>query len=119
VDAVTDRVLEEVDTRRQEAEQEVQNRVDAVRDDAQRRIDSLKSIATDRARLAQDSIRRAAEAEAARLKALAAQELRNRLKLDSLRADSILNSIPGVDRVKEELERFNPFKKKKKPGGGK
>jgi uncharacterized protein YjbJ (UPF0337 family) len=118
VGAVTDRVQDEVDTRRQEAEQEVQNRVDAVRDDAQRRIDSLKNVATDRARLAQDSIRRAAAAETARLKEQAARELRNRLKLDSLRADSLLNSIPGANRVKEELEKFNPFKKKKKPGGG-
>ncbi|MFK8162886.1 MAG: AsmA-like C-terminal region-containing protein [Lewinella sp.] len=119
VGAVTDRVKEEVDTRREEAEQEVQNRVDAVRDDAQRRIDSLKNVATDRARLAQDSIRRAAEAETARLKELAAKELRDRLKLDSLRADSLLNNIPGANRIKEELEKFNPFKKKKKPGGGK
>lgn len=119
VDAVTDRVKDEADTLRQQAEQEVQNRVDAVRDDAQRRIDSLRNVATDRARQAQDSIRRAAEAEAARLKAQAAQELRNRLRLDSLRADSLLNNIPGVDRIKGELERFNPFKKKKKPGGGK
>jgi uncharacterized protein YjbJ (UPF0337 family) len=119
VGAVTDRVKDEADSLRQQAEQEVQTRVDAVRGDAQRRIDSLKNIATDRAQLAQDSIRRAAESEATRLKALAAKELRNRLKLDSLRADSLLNSIPGVDRVKEELERFNPFKKKTKPGGGK
>ena len=119
VDAVTDRVKEEVDTRREEAEQEVQNRVDAVQDDAQRRIDSLKNVATDRARLAQDSIRRAVEAETARLKAQVALELRNRLKLDSLRADSLLRSIPGANRVKEELEKFNPFKKKKKTGGGK
>lgn len=118
VGAVTDRVKEEVDTRRQQAEQEVQNRVDAVKDDAQRRIDSLKNIATDRSRIIQDSIRRAADAEAARLKAQAAKELRDRLKIDSLRADSLLNNIPGANRVKEELEKFNPFKKKPKPGGG-
>ncbi len=118
VGAVTDRVKEEADIRRQQAEQEVQTRVDAVRNDAQRRIDSLKNVTTDRARLAQDSIRRALDAETARLKAEAAKELRNRLKLDSLRADSLLRNIPGANKVKEELEKFNPFKKKK-PGGGK
>ncbi len=123
-DAVKDRVQAEVDTRRQEAEAEVNQQVDRVKADAQRRIDSLRNLGASRAQIIQDSIRRAADAEAARLKEQAARELRNRLRLDSLRADSVLNNIPGVNRVKEELERFNPFKKKtkteeeKKPGGG-
>ncbi len=119
VGAVTDRVTTEVEDRKEAAEAEVTERVNDAKEDAQRQIDSLRNVAGERAQQARDSIARAAQAEADRLKAQAAAELRNRLKLDSLRADSLLNKIPGVDAVKEELERFNPFKKKKKPGGGK
>lgn len=118
VDAVTDRITTEVEDRKEQAEAEVTERVNEVKDDAQRRIDSLRDVAGARAQQVRDSIARAAQAEADRLKAQAAAELRNRLKLDSLRADSLLNKIPGVDAIKEELERFNPFKKKKKTDGG-
>jgi hypothetical protein len=117
VDAVKDRVTTEVEERKEEVEAEVTERVNTVKEDAQRRIDSLRNVAGQRAQQVRDSIARAAQAEADRLKAQAAAELRNRLKLDSLRADSLLNKIPGVDALKEELERFNPFKKKKKTGG--
>jgi uncharacterized protein YjbJ (UPF0337 family) len=119
VGAVTDRVTTEVETRKEEVEAEVTDRVNIVKEDAQRRIDSLRNVAGERAQQVRDSITRAATAETERLKAQAAAELRNRLKLDSLRADSLLNKIPGAGAIKEELERFNPFKKKKKPGGGK
>ena len=118
VDAVRDRATAEVEERKEEVEAEVTDRVNTVKEDAQRRIDSLRNLAGQRAQAVSDSITRAAQAEADRLKAQAAAELRNRLRLDSLRADSLLNKIPGVDALKEELERFNPFKKKKKPGGG-
>lgn len=118
VDAVKDRVTAEVEDRKEQVEAEVNDRVNTVKDDAQRRIDSLRNLAGARAQQVRDSITRAAQAETERLKAQAAAELRNRLKLDSLRADSLLNKIPGANAIKEELERFNPFKKKKKPGGG-
>jgi len=119
VGAAKDRVNQEVEDRKEQVRQEVDTRVADVKADARRRIDSLRNVAGDQARLVQDSIRRAADAQAAKLKEQAAAELRNRLKLDSLQADSLLNKVPGADRVKEELERFNPFKKKKKkPGGG-
>jgi len=117
VGAVTDRVNQEVDTKKEEVKAEVDNRVNDAKAEGQARVDSLRRVAEDRARMVQDSIRRAAQAKADELKGQAAKELRDRLKLDSLRADSLLNNIPGADRVKEELEKFNPFKKKKKTGG--
>lgn len=117
-DAVTDRINTEVEDRKQEVEAEVTDRVNTVKEDAQRRIDSLRNVAGARAQAVRDSIARAAQAEADRLRAQAAAELRNRLRLDSLRADSLLNKVPGANAIKEELERFNPFRKKK-PGGGK
>ena len=118
-DAIGDQLNEQVNEHKAEAERQVNERIDAARQDAQRRIDSLRAVAGDRARLVQDSIRRAVAAREQRLREQAALELQRRLKLDSLRADSLLNVVPGVDanRVREELERFNPFKKKKKTGG--
>ena len=105
VDAVKDRAKEEL------AKQE-----DKVRQEAQERIDALKATTDDRRQTVQDSIRRAADAEAARLRREAERALASRL--DSLKADSLRNLLPDAvgdpaDRVKKELERFNPFKKKK------
>ena len=121
VGAVKDRVQEEVDTRREEATERVNEEVDKVKDEAQRRIDSLRNVATDRSREIQDSIRRAAAAQADRLRQEAAKKLK--LQLDSARLDSIRRALPpgvneAADKVKEELDKFNPFKKKKKTGGG-
>ncbi|TXF88623.1 hypothetical protein FUA23_14245 [Neolewinella aurantiaca] len=116
VDAVKDRVTAEVDDRKEQIQAEVDNKVDAVKEDAQHRIDSLRNVAGERAQQVRDSIARAAQAETDRLKAQAAEELRKKLKLDSLRADSLLNKIPGANSIKEELEKFNPFKKKKTGG---
>ncbi len=122
VGAVKDRVQEEVDTRREEATERVNEEVDKVKEDAQRRIDSLRTIATNRSREIQDSIRRAAATQAERLRQEAADRLK--LQLDSARLDSIRRALPpgvneAADKIKEELERFNPFKKKPKSGGGK
>ncbi|SEP66222.1 AsmA family protein [Neolewinella agarilytica] len=120
VGAVKDRVQDEVDTRREEATERVNEEVDKVKEDAQRRIDSLRAVATNRSQEIQDSIRRAAAAQAERLRQEAANKLK--LQLDSARLDSIRRALPpgvneAADKVKEELERFNPFKKKKTGGG--
>lgn len=118
VGAVTDRINQEIDTRKEEVKTEVTNRVNDAKGIAQARADSLRSVATQRAQQVRDSIANRASSEADKLKAKAAQELRNRLKIDSLRADSLLRLVPGADRIKEELDKFNPFKKKKPGGGG-
>jgi hypothetical protein len=117
-DAVKGRLNAEVEDQKDEAEAEVNDRANIVKEGAQRRIDSLRSLAGARTQQVLDSITRATQTETDRLKDQTAEELRNRLKLDSLRADSLLNKVPGADAIKEELERLNPFKKKK-PGGGK
>ncbi|MFT6721193.1 MAG: LPS O-antigen subunit length determinant protein (WzzB/FepE family), partial [Bdellovibrionota bacterium] len=117
-DAVKGRLNAEVEDQKNEAEAEVNDRANIVKEGAQRRIDSLRSLAGARTQQVLDSITRATQTETDRLKDQTAEELRNRLKLDSLRADSLLNKVPGADAIKEELERLNPFKKKK-PGGGK
>lgn len=117
VNSVKDRVNDEVDTRKEEVQTEVDSRVQDAKAIAQARADSLRLIATNRAQQVRDSIANRATSEADKLKAKAAQELRNKLKIDSLRADSLLRLVPGADRVKEQLEQFNPFKKKKKDGG--
>lgn len=106
-----------VDAVRDRAQQELAKQEDKVREEAQQRIDALKETADERRQVVQDSIRRAADAEAARLRREAERALASRL--DSLKADSLRNLLPDAlgdpaDRVKEELERFNPFKKKKK-----
>ncbi len=119
-DAVKDRLQNELDTRRDQVENEINNQVDAVRKDAERRLDSLKNIATDRSREIQDSIRNAVNVQTNRLRQEAEQRLR--MQLDSARIDSLRRLLPpgvneNANRVKEELEKFNPFKKKKPDGG--
>ena len=117
VDAARDQVQQEIDNKKEEVTTQVTDRVNAARDLAQARADSLKRVAQQRAQILQDSIRRAAANETERIKDQAARELANRLRLDSLRRDSLLRNVPGADAIRDELDRFNPFKKKKKDGG--
>lgn len=122
VGAVEDRLRSQVDTLRSGIEQEVTDRATEVQDRAQQKIDSLRNVATDRGQAIQDSIRRAAAAEAERLRREATNRLRNAvgLKRDTTKKDSLPNTSPvtsTVDSLKKELEKFNPFKKKKKKGG--
>ncbi|MTB53118.1 AsmA-like C-terminal region-containing protein [Lewinella sp. W8] len=119
--AVEDRVRGEIDTLRSTVEREVNDRVAAVQNQAQQRIDSLRNVAGNRAQAIQDSIRRAAAAEAERLRQEAAARLRNAvgLRRDTTKKDSLqLPTQVGttVDSLKRELEKFNPFRKKKSGG---
>ncbi|MEM9526612.1 MAG: AsmA-like C-terminal region-containing protein, partial [Bacteroidota bacterium] len=117
VDNLKDQAQEELDNQRAEVEERVNEEVAAVQEDAQRRIDSLRAIATDKARATQDSIRNAAAAQADRLRKEAEEKLK--LRLDSIRLDSLRRVLPpgvnnAANKVQQELEKFNPFKKKKK-----
>ncbi len=113
-DAVKDRVQEELETRKEQ-----------VRDELATRVDSAKALAGARAQVVEDSLRSAAAQQAERLEQEAANKLRGALGLgrDSTAtagADSL--ALPGaaqdaVDDVKKELEKFNPFKRKKNGGG--
>jgi hypothetical protein len=121
VGAVTEQVTDRVDEEEEKLKEEVDSRVDAATEDAQARLDSLKGLATDKARLAQDSIRQVLADQAARLKKEAADKLK--IRLDSVKLDSLKKLLPteaqeAADKLKEELGKFNPFKKKKKDGGG-
>ena len=87
------------------------------------RVDSARNLVGERAAAVEDSLRRAADAQAQRLQQEAANRLKGAIGLqpDSTRADSV--ALPdaakdAVEDVKKELEKFNPFKRKKKDGGG-
>ncbi len=109
-DAVKDRLQQELDTRKEE----VQNKL-------QGQVDSVKAVAGNSARAIEDSLRSAAAQQANRLEQEAANQLKGALGLgrDTLAPDS--SSLPGAARdavndVKKELEKFNPFKRKKSGG---
>ncbi|MEM6771209.1 MAG: AsmA-like C-terminal region-containing protein, partial [Bacteroidota bacterium] len=120
VDGVRNQVNDRLQEEKDKAEAEVNARLDSARAAAEARLDSLKQTAGDRAQEIQDSIRQAIAAETERLRKEAAEKLK--LKLDSIRLDSLKNALPpdlqdAADKLKDELERFNPFKKKKKKDG--
>ena len=110
-DAVKDRVNQELETRKEQVKAELNNKVDSVR-----------SIAGNTAKAVEDSLRSVADAQAKRLQQEAANKLRGALGVpqDSTRRDSV-NLPPAakdaVEDVKKELEKFNPFKRKKSGGG--
>ncbi|THH41533.1 AsmA-like C-terminal region-containing protein [Neolewinella litorea] len=102
---------------------------DAVRDrlteEVTSRTDSLRGIAENRANTFRDSLAAQANNQARQLEEQAANRLKDALgvKRDSAgtAADSL--KLPNVGRdavedVKKELEKFNPFKRKKSGGGG-
>ena len=109
-DAMKDRLAEELDTRKLEVQQQVNAGVD-----------SARRVAGTVTKAVEDSIRRVAEAQTEQLKQQAANQLKGALGMakDSTRTDSLsLPSSPkeAVEDVRKELEKFNPFKRKK--GGG-
>ena len=111
-DAVKDRVQEELNTRKEQ-----------VRNELEARVDSARSLAGNQAKVVEDSLRSAAARQADRLEQEAANQLRGALGMGrdttALRDST---ALPGaardaVDDVKKELEKFNPFKRKKGGGG--
>ncbi|MBB4078123.1 hypothetical protein GGR28_000724 [Lewinella aquimaris] len=110
--AVKERVQQELDTRKEQVKNELESRVD-----------SARNLASDRARIVEDSLRSAAAEQARRLETEAANKLKGALGLgrDTTQATDSL-ALPGaakdaVEDVKKELEKFNPFKRKKGNGG--
>ena len=96
------------------AEAEVRNRVDSVRQMAETRADEFR-----------DTLEQAATEQARKLEQAAANRVREALGMGQdttpTMADSI--NIPGIGKdavedVKSKLEKFNPFKRNKKAGGG-
>lgn len=116
-DAAEAKLRAEADAARAKLEAEAEARRAALEAEAQAKLDALKADASDRAAAARDSIQRAARARAAALKA--ETERRLQARLDSIaRLDSLANLVPpdvrdAANRVKDDLGKFNPFKKKK------
>ena len=113
--AAKDRVNQELEDREAQAREAAEQQLDAAKDRAQAEADRLKAEAGNQAKAIQDSIARVAQARADDLKAQAEQKLR--MRLDSVRLDSLKNVLPDAvtkpaDQLKEELGKFNPFKKK-------
>lgn len=115
VDNLKDQTSERIAAEKEKATAEAEARIAAAKAAAEARADSLRRVAGNRAQAAQDSIQRAIAAETEKLRRQAAEKLR--LRLDSIRLDSIKNSLPpevkdAADEVRERLRRFNPFGKK-------
>lgn len=98
---------------------------DRVRDEVTNRTDSLRNVAEDRANRFRDSLEGAAAARAQALEAEAGRRLQDAIGGGGVQLDSlgVIDSLklPGtgrdaVDDVKKELEKFNPFKRKKNGG---
>ncbi|MBK7873288.1 MAG: hypothetical protein IPJ74_22755 [Saprospiraceae bacterium] len=94
-EAVKDAVKEEVESKIEEGKQ-------AVKETAEKAIDSVKTVVGQKAEAVKDSLAKKAE-----------EALKDK-------AGSLLDTAATkeVDKIKEELEKFNPFKKKKKNGEG-
>ncbi|NJB85284.1 hypothetical protein GGR26_001029 [Lewinella marina] len=103
--------------------------VNAVRDrlneELSSRTDSLRGMAETRAQTFRDSLAAQANTQARQLEAQAAERLKGALgiKRDSTATAADSLKLPNVgkdavDEVKKELEKFNPFKRKKSGGGG-
>ena len=121
--SVTDQVVagvqEEVRQQIDDRKQEVEDRIAAERAKVEQQGQALRADAEARARALEDSLRRAAATEAERLKRDATDRIGNALGLgrDTTRRDSLPpTNVPTVDDVKRELERFNPFNRKKSGG---
>ena len=125
LDDARQQINDRVQAERERAEAEVAARVEAARAAAEARIDSLRRLAGERAEQVQDSIRRAVAAETERLRQEA--ENRLRLRLDSMRLDSLLPGLPPIsppvnipintNRIRQELERFRPSQRRPSGGG--
>lgn len=109
-DALQNEANTRIDSARQVAEEQVSEAKDQVRETANQAIDSARSAARD-------------QAEA--LEQQAKDRIRGAIGLptDSTRQDSTTTGKPveelkkGAEDIKKELEKFNPFRKKKSGGG--
>jgi hypothetical protein len=98
---------------------------DRLRDEVNTRVDSARTVAETQVEKAKDSLRSAADQTAAALKNEATNQLKDVLtgRRDSTQRPGIdsLNLPPAakdaVEDVKKELEKFNPFKRRKSGGG--
>lgn len=108
VGAVEDRVKAEVNTKIDDTKQQVQNKID----DTKKAVE--QTVAATR-----DSLKRVADQKAQEIKDQAAQKAKDILTgQDStgIKVPTAGEAKEAVNDIKQELEKFNPFKKKKKDG---
>jgi len=91
-------VTEEV---KEEAQEQIETGKEQVKETVQQAKDSLKNVASQKV----DSLKTGITAKADSAKAEVKEEIKDAAK-------------ESVENIKKELENFNPFKKKKKDGGG-
>ncbi|KGE85662.1 MAG: AsmA-like C-terminal region-containing protein [Phaeodactylibacter xiamenensis] len=102
---------------------------DQVRDQVNQQVEESKKAAEAAAKKAADSLRNLAKQEAEKaaedLKDQAKETLKDKLgeQLDSTtqkKVDDVLDKVGGdaTDKIKDNLDKFNPFKKRNNSGGG-
>jgi uncharacterized protein involved in outer membrane biogenesis/vacuolar-type H+-ATPase subunit H len=105
---------------------EASSRIDSARQEARTQIDSATGRVREAVDQTLDSARAAARDQAAALEQQAKDRVREAIGLprDSTRRDSTATGNPveeikkSAEDIKKELEKFNPFRKKKSGGGG-
>jgi vacuolar-type H+-ATPase subunit H len=105
--SMTDALKKEAKEQAQEAIDEVK---DKAKDAAQQAADSIKNLAEERARKAREEAEKKAREEAKK-------KLEEALDSNTKEAvDKVLDKVDD-EKIKEHLDEWNPFKKKKKGGG--
>ncbi|GJM32629.1 MAG: hypothetical protein DHS20C18_16300 [Saprospiraceae bacterium] len=114
-DAVKDAAKEEFDKQKEKLQNEVKEKVDEtkakVQEGVDKAVDSLRNVAKEKVDQAKEDLEnKAKEALQNQLDSIAKK------KAEELKNDKATQE--AADKIKEELEKFNPFKKKKKDGDG-
>ncbi len=112
-----------------QAKAELEKQTDALRQQAESKLEEGKEIAKEKINQAADTARAVINKKVDEAKDKATQVVKDKIGeqagtvLDSAaqkKVDEVLNSAgkESKDKIQNELEKFNPFKKKKKDGGG-
>jgi len=103
------------------AKDEVKDQIDAVKDEVTSEVNAIKDEARDQATALVDSAKNAAKDQLQQ----AGQNLLNQATGQATQKDSTAatgnlqnQAQDAVDKIKEDIKDFNPFRRKKKDGGG-
>ncbi len=107
-DTAKDAVKEELDKKKEELQNQAKEKIDEVKakaqEEANKAVDSVKTV-----------VKEKVEETKKELEDKAKEALKN--QLDSA-AQKKVDEVIDKDKIKEELDKFNPFKKKKNGNGG-
>lgn len=117
----TDGKMTVQETVQSEAKEQIDKQVDAAKGQVNREIDAAKERAKDEANRALDSARVVADKKIEEAKQRALEEARKRAGtlVDSTKigTDTRNQAEDAIDKIKGDIQDFNPFKKKKSGGG--